>query len=293
MLNALSRYEPRQASEILAATALTRASEAQEAVGPYAREIEEVLRELRALHQIPLGDESPKARSKLDHLISEEIKNMIFSNRNLKEVKARLGLRGELPIGGYTIKVAVGFKKATKENLGFIEKSVRFADEIRHFPTELAGELQADRGLSILARRVPSRSGSEHWLVMNALRIGDELTIAAAWRVFPEVVDVTGLTDPYIILNRFVEAYGIEVEVFGVARGKILQNVRLKGLTLSDDLDSYRIVHNEGKAYTAVEMGALLGEQDASGNDTVAAGVVLLKYAIDLKRYRADVLRFG
>jgi hypothetical protein len=293
MLRTLDKFEPAEANAILAAATLAQDGRPvpSEKVRRYSEEIEDLLSEVRSELKLSPTDNTINARRRISEALSQALSRAILGDTPVRDVQRVLGNRGTLPMGGYKISFRSEFK-SLKENERFVEQAIRSADRIEHLAaahSEGAGE----RGVTLAAKRVVPKKGSAHWLLIDSTRQGSSLFVNAAWRVFEQTVELENVDTPTDLLRRFLEVYGLEVEVRGRAKGRLLQNVQVPVAAGAMSEGSYFKVHDEE---VEDSFGVFSGSSvELEADDVVLThdNVLILGYAIDLRPYRADRRKFG
>lgn len=288
-LTALQKFEQNKARTILAAAALSQDRLAEpESISKYSVEVAEVLAEIRAALNLSPNDESINARRKIDLALADEIKRVILGQTSIDDVQGKLGTRGELPIGAYKVEFPPGYDEKIHDKKSIVEKAIRLADEVEHLQDEAAR--LSDRGHTLILKWFEAKGrGVSHWMLIDALRFGNTLSVAAAWRVIPNLVDLKGITSPLDMLLRFLDRYGFEVELPDGTSGRFLRGVNAPVHISYDDLSRNRSIKAGDRYYQYYETGAGL----AVGDEAFFGTRILAGYAVDVGLYKKDRLAVG
>ena len=279
---ALQSYDLETASSILADAALSLGPRPSDEQSPWQPQIDAVLHELRANLGLSEAQDSPAARLRLDDALAAAMDEVGFSEQDISAATRHLGNIGALSAGSYKISINNDFPKRFKENPDFIKKCVLNAEFTQHLSVDLPDlALEKQSRLSIFMKRVGAGK-SEHWMIVNAHRVGDDLLLIAAWRAFPEVLDLTKAEEPLDVLRLFAQHYGYDVEIVGIAKGKFLEQLGLGisgGATHQTKFD--------------VPKGRTFFLQEGYYRDVAGNLILAYSYAIDEGKYRADKVRHG
>jgi hypothetical protein len=173
------------------------------------RDVDRLLNEV--LHQLKLdpADKSPAAAAQVSRYLSQALKET-FKDR-FDSALRRAGQSGRLPTSLYDVEVppnassvfyplGVRFKN--------LEEAVRFPDDYQHLMTQLASAENKDV-ISLFMKRVDGVVGGAFWLLVQTHRGGTKQIIQAAWRVYPDLVNLDEAAEPLHVLRAFVDVYGM------------------------------------------------------------------------------------
>jgi hypothetical protein len=277
MLNTLRNLDTDTASAVLAVAALAfNQYESPVDVEPdRLRGAELVLSEIRERLKIRDNDNSPKALRAIDERLSDELDAVLLKDVDISSISNDLGARGALPIGAYNIQEGGEFKTGVKEKFSFAKSCVLKADDFEHLNDPDAN----DRQMSLFSKHVPgTNKGEPHWILVETMRLGDTISIGKLWRIFPSQVNVETVRRPLELLKAFVNHYGFPLSITGRdEQPKFIDSMRLpRGSSIN------ALIGSSQQVIQTMIIGHMVD----------GTTLIRIAYAIDVKRYRADVTRF-
>lgn len=285
-LATLERVDPAAVKGILAAAALASAPDPGVGERPallrtYEREATAVLSEIYDRLNISRENNSPQARVSISKAIAEALRQSILPNINVAEVLSRVGSAGLLAPSAYNVIQPDEFR-AVFYNLGVtrnhVDDAVKQPDDHQHLMTE--GMPEHSQDLSLFMKRVMSRDPvRRHWLLVQAHRVGIDQKVGAAWRVYPDDVNIELAQKPIDVLKAFVLSYGVPVRV-GDTRGLFIESQTYPGGSqVKIDWTSAPPEHFLSAAHTTSTVDGMF-----------RFGIA---YCIDLPKYRLALKRRG
>lgn len=214
-LESLRDMDQSTANAILAATALVQAGSPypSPAVEKYSEQIENVLQEIRGQVNAHSGEEE-EIRA-VRKILSDLVLKAVMADTDIASVTDQLGMRGELPISSYKVVFEKGLLRKTKENENFIRRAIASCRDVQHIvPDGLPKDLGV-KGVSLLAIAQETKRGVPHWILVDAMRAKDRLSVSNIFRVFPDAVDLRQASTPLDMLKAFAERYGVEFQLEG------------------------------------------------------------------------------
>jgi hypothetical protein len=184
-----------------------------------AKSREQLLHELRYKLKLGEDDESARAKTEIFNKLSSEISKYALKDTDIRQVKARLGARGDLPPASYEIDIDPVYRALLADRgirPNHIEEALRAPDATQHLKSQL------DFLVSLFVKRVGSGRDS-FTLFTVALRDGYTLRVRDALRVYHADVNVERATEPLAVLRAFLNRYGLPVQI-GPRSGLLLLN---------------------------------------------------------------------
>jgi hypothetical protein len=283
-LDILSKYDDRTAEGILAAAALSTGyfatkSDRPEILKRYEREASDVLEQVRSRLRIAKDDHSPAATSSIDRFFAKEISDRVLTGSAAADALKRAGQAGRVPPSLYTVVQSKPFLD-TFLPLGIrpphVEDAVKNPDEYQHFLTEFQEPENRDV-LSLFLKQIGSRNKAPHWLLVQAIRQGLIQNVQAAWRIFPNDIDVSEAQSPTDLLKALIDRFG-EKFPFGGRDVQFVESVKLpvgnaRDFRINVQPDVFFSISWSSKADGEAEVG--------------------LGYSINLLRYKAYLSKNG
>ena len=130
----------------------------------------------------------------------------------------RLAERGDLPSDLYEIKIIPNIADALGKRFPLekeiIETTIRAPTTEQHFGPARGQHEPAM--ISLFMRNFRTRWPlKDFFMLVAAKREGFLLHIHQAWRIYPQIIDVSGLATPVDWLKRFADFYGAKIEIQG------------------------------------------------------------------------------
>lgn len=215
-LSALKDLDSTEASRALAAAALMTSfdpgvSSDEFDVQKYTESAGAILSELRAKLKLTENDDSATARTKLGTALSNEIYRTVLSSKE-DDVLKRVGQAGLLPNSAYNVQQPESFANLFHRlgvNRQRVAEAIKQADETQHLLPEGA-TVENREDISLFLKR-----RGDHWLMVQTIRQGINLTANSAWLIFPAIVNLSNASQPIDVLCSFVEAFGVPFKMNG------------------------------------------------------------------------------
>lgn len=188
---------------------------------------QKVLSEVLRAAKVDPADRSEEAQSRVLRVLSDQLSRELLKGPRLAAAKARLGERGELTLNLYRIGFEKEFSESEKRGArkGFMIDAARNPDSVQHLDNVLHmendDEAPVRQTLFTKTIRGKRRRDAFTWLI-HAVRSADELTVAVAWRVYHEQVNINGREEPLEIMRQFVDRYGLRFTLADKAPTKLI-----------------------------------------------------------------------
>jgi hypothetical protein len=164
----------------------------------------------------PLSRSDPDVRmARLFDRLAKELSGLSLKGRDSALIIDRLGSKGALPFGKYKIQVAREFRESANEFRVTVQQAKQFArvpTRVQHLEPQ-ANELHFATALTILSKVIADEGGKgpELILILGARR-GRAIDLRSAWRIRRDAVPWNPNDDPYDVLLRFLDRFGIEID---------------------------------------------------------------------------------
>jgi len=268
-----------------------------------AKSREQLLHELRHKLKLSEDDESPRAKTEIFNKLSSEISKYALKSADIRQIKARLGARGDLPPGSYEIDINQTIR-ANAASRGIrpshIEDALHAPDSVQHLSSQLH-----DFRVSLFVKLIGSGKDAFS-LFAVALRDGDTLRVYDALRVYHADVEIERATEPLAVLRALLNRYGLPVQI-GPQSGLLLLNKVFSFTGTPKDLNDLVVIAGRSArefkptyqresefSYHAYAGGrdfhALILSKNKSMLNVVEIGIA---YAFDLRKYDEDLRRHG
>lgn len=286
-LTVLERHDKPTASAILAAgvlasTANTGLPQDLTPINKYKGEVELLLAEVRQKLNLQGADQSPDALIQIQGYLSKLIDSSVRNDDD--QALNRVAQLGLLSPGAYRVEQPAAFVSRFY-SLGVsksqVQEAVLHADEVQHLLAEVANPGEED-SLSLFLKMVPARrKGKAHWLLVQTVRDGIRQIAQAAWRVFPEDVDLRDATNGLDVMKAFAEAFGRNMRVEDFS-GKFLSATSIP----ATQSELRFAVEESPHAETFISWSH-------RSTNMVGKKIVGIMYAIDIPRYRESLRAHG
>lgn len=246
--------------------------------------VREVVEELSA--RVAEISDSDKWRSQILDEISAEISRILFSDENKQAVRDRLGKAGRLPVRLYDVSFSENFSR-TKATFGVsethVESAIKNCDWAEHLSSQMEGENAAPHASLFL--QTPSTRSSDFTLLVHCNRLGDQLDVHQAFRIYHDEVLIEQERSPLRALALFLEKFGLDVEIVvdDPAAEKISPKRLFNDLILHVPVGRHVTVKFPDGSFSRLEHSA--GEDDRVE--------ISLTYAVDNKAYVEQLRRHG
>ncbi len=293
-IDVLKRVDTATANNILAAAALATAprpgldDEADALVEQYQQQIDELLEGVRRELKLTPTDDSQKARTSIDRFLSKALERSVLTDDRAQIALQKVAQAGRLSPAAYKVIQPAPFRKrffslaVTKQQ---VDEAITQPDEYQHLMPEDALDNESDL-FSLFMKRARRNSHAPNWMLVQSFRRGIEQVAQSAWRVYPNVVDLTSATCPLDVLKAFVEEFGIEISMSGV-HSKFIESVtHFKPADLDEMTATVEIHHGPG------DQDLFYSWSNRQTKDRTRYKVGLA-YCIDMRKYRAMLLKQG
>ena len=196
ILEQLKKSDPGTTMALLAKAAL---------IGDGAEGVDEGLDDARQLlkairHELGLSEEADLGNSRrlVDNFLVKAINTVVIGESNRDSLLANAGHFGRLPPSLYRIErpdaLKLFYQLGAKPN--HIEDAVKHADDVQHLLSDNAS-IESKEAISIFLKEVVSRRPNDSfWLLVQTFRNSNTQIVQSVWRVYPNDVDLSGVSDP-------------------------------------------------------------------------------------------------
>lgn len=175
-----------------------------------------LVHEIRIRLRLKRDDTSPKAMAKIYDLLAKEIERVALAKVDIKEIRSRLGQRGDLAPSLYTIIFMDSFSGSKERGVrqGDVERTLRTPDSVEHLNPELLG-MTRSRATSLYLKefRNDKTPRNSYSLLVFCTRIGYKQQVGDAWQIFHSDVNITQAKTPLDVLRILVRKYGFEFKL--------------------------------------------------------------------------------
>lgn len=172
-------------------------------------------------------DQFHELKAKLLAFVGNEIRALALESKDISKARKRLGQKGMLSPKAYQVKFAQEFFKfciplgVTKNE---VVQSIGSPDMFEHFLPEIE---DCPEAISLYTKMF--KNGADPYtLMVDSRRVGDELNVHFAARVYHSDVDLLAVNSAMDILQAFTDKYGWEITL-GSQKGKLIKNFILNG----------------------------------------------------------------
>ncbi|MGI9066519.1 MAG: hypothetical protein ACR2HX_08950 [Pyrinomonadaceae bacterium] len=176
-----------------------------------------LIHDLRIRLRLKRDDNSPEAMSKIYDYLAKEIGRIALANVDIKEIKSRLGQRGDLASTLYQIEFTPQFVEGYERrgvNRTDVERTLQAPDRVDHIvPTGLG--MHPDKATSLYVKLFHNKSTPSNTfsLLVACERVGYVQRVGHAWRIFHSDVDLSATKTAIDVLRAFLDKYGITITV--------------------------------------------------------------------------------
>jgi hypothetical protein len=176
-----------------------------------------LIQEIRISLGLKRGDNSPEAMSRIYDYLAREMGHAALANVDIKEVKTRLGDKGELAPPLYKIVFTDSFKNgSTRRGVDerIVELTLQSPDNVEHLRPELLG-LTSRRATSLYLKQFINNTSSfnSYSLLVFCTRVGYVQEVGNAWQIFHSDVDLSKAQTPLDVLKALIGRYGFEIQI--------------------------------------------------------------------------------
>lgn len=176
-----------------------------------------LLAEARRMLGVLPNDQSPQTLERLGEILDTECESLIGPTDSNLALK-RLSERGELPSDLFEIRIIPNIEqfhgRKYPQEKQLIESTIQSPDQEQHFGSPAS----ADEPflISLFAKHIPHQYPLRSFTMLVAgQRNGLVLDIHQAWRIYPDIVNLNGITNLVDMLRRFADVFGTEIELGG------------------------------------------------------------------------------
>lgn len=178
---------------------------------------ERLINEIRIRLRLKKEDYSSKAMSKIYDYLAKEIGRVALAQVDVKEIKSRLGQRGDLAASLYKVEFTPQFVDGYERHgvdRANVELALRAPDGVEHVHPAGLG-IEDDKATSLYLKRFSnsSKPSNAFTLLVACQRIGYVQRVGHAWMIFHSDVDLSKAKTPSEVLRAFVDKYGLDITV--------------------------------------------------------------------------------
>ncbi len=248
---------------------------------------ERLINEIRIRLRLKREDYSPKAMSKIYEYLAKEIGRVALAQVDVKEIKSRLGQRGDLAAPLYKVDFTPQFVDAYERHgvdRANVELALRAPDSVEHIHPAGLG-IDDDKATSLYVRlfRNSFRPLNTFTLLVACQRVGYVQRVGHAWMIFHSDVDLSTTKTPSDVLRAFVDKYGLDITV-GEKTGRFFWYERV---AVHQDKKTDLIRFNRPSKDVDMEVNF---QQGLIFKDAVE---VVYAFSINNTAYEADLLKHG
>jgi hypothetical protein len=223
-LTTLEKLDHRTAEGVLAAAALATSPDPgihreDDPLRKYADQAAKLLKEIRERLRIEPHDDSPRSKFEIDKFLASALRQSMTGSGDSAEALKRAGQQGRLAPALYTVVQSKGFTDIFYPlgvSATHVDDAIKRPDDYQHLMTNVLAGTPDERTISLFMKHVNSRDQRhQHWLLVQTHRIGTTQVAQAAWRVYPEVVDLSQAATPLDALKAFVNVFGNPIVIAG------------------------------------------------------------------------------
>jgi hypothetical protein len=240
----------------------------------------EALAEIFDVLNINSSSISEKNKQQILSLLLDEMKLIFLDDEDAKRAKNRLGERGELASSQYRIVFPGETVKLLKEKgirKADVLKVIKNSDDCIHL---LKGERSVTNKepISLYVKKHRQGANKGHLLV-ETIRENDILKVSSAWIVFIDDIGLPEDDDVLSLLKKFVDFYGIPLNVGNFTEKKLYLYEEMKTKDLNNLMEIKSEDNHSFEARTIFR------------NTPSGITEISMAYAIDTNRYYKDLKR--
>ena len=259
-----------------------------------ADDVRHVLDELRSRFNIQPADWSSQSVALLENALSDEMTSSILGNTTMQTVANRLGDSGKLSPSSYSISISPQVATRFHErDSNFLTKCMIGAERIMHLETNDNSGLTV-KAASLFAKFLPPKGKAPpSWILIDALRSGDTLRATAAFRLSTRYFQIDPDLDPLGFLQLFLSRYGVEFEIGPFFSGLLARDVTVPSSGFKATYLKHATPPNDSRSFMYNETGYIHTYKQFIAGELIEVEdtKIVLSYGVDMKRYRADLLK--
>lgn len=237
---------------------------------------------------VPPHDRSPESLRRLQEVLSNALHKAILDPSKVKEIRARVGYQGLLPISQYQVRFSQNFgdrSAAFGVSQELATKTIQRSRLVKHLLPGKFGPLGVEGVSLFLANHlnVPDR----YSVVIFADRKADTLTVNAGWLVFHSDVRSCDLSDPLDVLEAFIDSYGVFITAGRQRRKFILYEI----IPIVDGDNQVIRIDKLGGEDIEFDAHFFVRPQRESIEIAIAFAINVTAFAADLLRHNVRITR--
>ncbi|HKG47613.1 MAG TPA: hypothetical protein VKB02_12840 [Pyrinomonadaceae bacterium] len=260
--------------------------------------LKSVLAEIRQRLRVSKDDFSINTQSKIYAFVSREISKAALANTSEKNVKDRLGNKGELRPSQYQVLMGEENTRAVIEALGnkksHVIEAVTHPDEFVHLQASYTSEDEDIRPTISIKSVIGKRAEDDFILLVISKREGQIQQVGPVFRIYHSEVDLRDIRQPFDILRAFVREYGLTFQIGSVV-SKFIEN-EVIGVSRSLFNSSFSapkalkpIEGTKGTYYVPFIAGAETHVQAPHSEEATMR--VLFAFVVDISKYATTMRR--
>lgn len=245
-----------------------------------------LLQELSRRAEVTHIKNPSEVRGRVFSVLAQELSGYALQSANLDEIKTRLGNRGELRSDYYKIEMPPSIRVLQKRGIrpSHIERAIRQPSAVEHF-SQSGFDPQGEQLLSMFAKIIGSPADARAFtLLVETRRKGATQMVLTAWRIYHSDIKWPARVTPLLILQAFVEAFGLRFQVGGAPETKFLLYQRIPVAKNRESTNLIAITNPERHDFAVQNLLKI----NSDGYVEVA-----IAYVIDMTAYGAALNRHG
>jgi len=218
-LETISAFDSNTALTILSAAAAFTGPSRQYAEGQ-SKYVDAILKEIRNRNGLDLEDNSARAKMLIDQELTTAMEEAIFETVSIDDIREQMLVDGSLPLPDHTIHQPVGSSERVKAETLHVVANPTFA---QFFPAPTGAGAPGD-GLYLFSQRRAKEGPNKRWSLVGAAKRGRDLNVFFAFSVYSEVINLDQIRSSEDLLERFVDHYGVLVELPDGSCAKLVRN---------------------------------------------------------------------
>jgi hypothetical protein len=221
-LATLAKLDRRTAEGVLAAAALATSPDSgiaryENPLGQYSHQAADLLTEIRNHLRIKRDDNSPGSKYRIDAFLARALQESLVEPSANAAALHRVGQLGRLAPALYRV-VQTNHFSTLFNGLGVsanhVEDAVKRPDDYQHLMSEFLIGTPDEKTISLFMKKVISRDQrNSHWLLVQTHRTGTDQVAQAAWKIYPDLVDLSKAATPLDVLRAFVDVFGCPLKI--------------------------------------------------------------------------------
>lgn len=242
-----------------------------------------VMKDIQHYLRISPSDLSPKNRAKVLEFLSSQMTRVALADADLNRVKTRLGQRGDLRPDQYEIEYLRSFWISEQHGVrrNHVADVLRRPDAVQHLPA-MSEESPA---LYIYIKAENKVKGNDRFsLLVLANRVGFGQRVIFGFRLYHSDIELPSMSSPLNGLRALIDRYGVEMKA-DTLTSKLIQD---EFVSVEPGTTPQEVARPQAPESTSLYMFL-----QVRTTHLVNVYAVSLAFALDQKRYAADLRRHG